>query len=243
MGPTRAASPNKQPAGNPARRVFGAGGVAVLGKFAPGRCSSGGRDRTGSAWPAPMARRSRAGRGACLAIVAPTVFQALSAVDPGQDAMAKTQRPAGMSEIRQFRACRRIMASYATPGRIVIALAQLAPIAARRQGGGFPLSVRAPAPYPGRAGQTTDLEKTAPRPVPRRSERAMQHQPGARKSCGGALGSGVRGARERAGSARGFGANGPRGGALGQGIGGVRGQAHVLSAGRGNPATLGGGAG
>lgn len=226
-----AALSNKQGPGYPAEPVWRAGGGWSWGEFGAAWCRP---DRRGGSIRARIAAApGQAGQlDSCPA--AHTENQALSARRLGQVARIKSHSGAEMADFRALGLGGRSIASFQTGGPVKADHGPAASGLVADQGGVSPLSIGAAPPYPGRARQTQDLEKPArgPASIAGRTQRSRST---ARNRNVLLRGSGVRAARERAGSG---GAMGWRCG-RGAGIGGFAGSRHFRLD-QGKAAKLGG---
>lgn len=210
----------------PVWRGRGASGLEDSRTLRVGRDGSAGLDR---------GKRQACDQGAVAvdSAAAPiTQNQALSGAAAGQVARAKSHRLGAMADFCAFRPCCPLMASSATPAQVEPIGTPAARLAGDGQGGAVPPFGRARTPYPGRAGQTQDPEKSA-RGRPCASGSTIPARSKARNLQPAPTGSGVRANGDLSGSAR----QTRRGGKSGSGFGAVE-AAHFQSD-RGKDATLG----
>lgn len=159
MASLNSPAPNKERVGYRPGHVWRRWGAAGLEKFAAAGAACGGR--AGSIG-ADLGTRDQGAAG-LHGPAAPTMQnQALSRVRSWRVAWLKLQGLGKVAVFCGFEACRLVMASFATGARSIDQAPPASDPGRIDRGGWFPLSPPAQPPFPGRAGQTQDLEKAGP---------------------------------------------------------------------------------
>lgn len=234
MASPAAPAPNKQRVENGPEHVWrGKGGLGLEDFAAASGRAKAGRGSIGARLNCPA---RLAGVPSC-ALAATTQNQALSTDQLGHVARRPSHGEAKGTDFCGLAGGGRRIASYRTAAGSIDLVPAWPRSSGSARGGCFPLSRAVSPPYPGRAGQTTDLQKPAQGPACIAD--CIGHDPAVqgRKVSIVPTGSGVRGAPTRQGSARETG----RGGESGSGVdAGLR---HEFRLDRGKSPTLGGGRG
>lgn len=147
---------NKEMAGYRPFQVWSGGRGWRLGNFA----ALGAADRRGGSVRGERTAASQLVGQASAWSASATQNQWFSGHQLGQVARIKSHGMAGMADLRAFRGAGHHIASFATGARSFLIAVQGDRAQRATAGGVSPLRPAAPAPYPGRAGQTTDLQNS-----------------------------------------------------------------------------------